>query len=59
MKKYLDTSLSAQERAFTAVDANGEIKIFGKHFTLYAGTSQPDAVSRALGFECVSKDTEL
>ena len=54
-----EITIPVPERAFTAVDDNGERRIFGKHFTLYAGTSQPDAVSASLGFECVSADIEL
>ncbi len=54
-----EITIPVPERAFTAVDENGERRIFGKHFTLYAGTSQPDAVSASLGFECVSADIEL
>lgn len=34
--------------SFTAVDENGERKIFGSNFTLYAGTCQPDGLSRKL-----------
>ena len=54
-----EITIPVPERAFTAVDENGERKVFGKRFTLYAGTSQPDAVSVSLGFECVSADIEL
>ncbi len=37
-----------EERAFTSVDENGNRQIFGKHFSLYVGTSQPDARSLEL-----------
>lgn len=36
------------ERAFTAVDKDGNRKIFGKEFTLYGGTHQPDELSTSL-----------
>ncbi len=36
------------ERAFTAVNENGERKIYGSRFTLYAGTHQPDELSERL-----------
>ncbi|MBP5606274.1 MAG: hypothetical protein J6X60_12170, partial [Ruminiclostridium sp.] len=49
-----EIEIPVPERAFTTVNENGERKIFGDRFTLYAGTSQPDEVSRSLGFECVS-----
>lgn len=43
------------ERAFTAVDNNGERRRFGSRFTLYAGTHQPDPISERLsGHKCVS-----
>ena len=43
------------EKAFTAVDDKGERKVFGDKFTLYAGTSQPDALSEKLtGIKCAS-----
>ena len=51
--------IPVSERSFTAVGSDGERKIFGKRFTLYAGTSQPDTVSRSLGFECASTEIEL
>lgn len=47
------------ERAFTSVDENGIRKKFGTRFTLFAGTSQPDALSEALcGAACVSAEIE-
>ena len=43
------------EKAFTAVDNNGVRAVYGKKFTLYAGTHRPDALSVKLsGSECVS-----
>ncbi|MGN0553244.1 MAG: glycoside hydrolase family 3 C-terminal domain-containing protein [Oscillospiraceae bacterium] len=48
------------ERAFTTVNESGERKIFGTHFTLYAGTSQPDEISCKLtGKKCLSVEIEL
>ena len=48
------------ERAFTAVDENGERKRFGSSFTLYAGTHQPDEISDKLcGTKCVSTEIYL
>ena len=45
------------ERAFTAVAEDGSRRVFGKVFTLYAGTCQPDAQSQALsGTKCVSTE---
>lgn len=43
------------ERAFMAVNENGEWVKEGSEFTLYAGTSQPDELSRELtGTECAA-----
>ena len=36
------------KRTFTAVDEEGNRRIFGKKFTLYAGTCQPDKLSEKL-----------
>lgn len=45
------------ERAFTAVDENGQRKRFGSRFTLFAGTHQPDELSEKLsGTKCVSTE---
>ncbi len=42
------------QKAFTAVNEQGERKVFGSRFTLYAGTHQPDSLSRTLsGTDCV------
>ena len=47
--------ISIPEKAFTAVDKDGNRKVFGKNFTLYAGTHQPDSLSEKLsGTGCVS-----
>ena len=47
--------IAVPEKAFTAVDDNGNRKVFGSKFTLYAGTQQPDALSEKLtGKKCAS-----
>ncbi len=52
--------IPVQERAFTTVSESGERKVFGTHFTLYAGTSQPDELSCELtGKKCLSVEIEL
>lgn len=52
--------ISVSERAFTAVDENGERNRFGSRFTLYAGTHQPDEISEKLcGTKCVSTEINL
>ncbi|SFB73989.1 glycoside hydrolase family 3 C-terminal domain-containing protein [Ruminococcus albus] len=49
--------IEVPEKAFTAVDDNGVRKVFGNKFTLFAGTSQPDALSEKLtGIKCASVD---
>jgi beta-glucosidase len=49
--------IEVPEKAFTAVDDNGVRKVFGSKFTLFAGTSQPDALSEKLtGIKCASVD---
>lgn len=49
--------IEVSEKAFTAVDDNGVRKVFGSKFTLFAGTSQPDALSEKLtGIKCASVD---
>lgn len=58
--QYLDSSLGAEERAFTAVDENGGRGRFGSRFTLYAGIHQPDEISEKLcGTKCVSTEMDL
>lgn len=48
------------EKAFTAVDVNGERRIFSDKFTVYAGTSQPDKISENLtGVKCASAEIKL
>ena len=47
------TEIFVDKRAFTSVDENGNRKITGKNFKLYAGFSQPDACSEVLtGIKC-------
>ena len=47
------TEIFVDKRAFTSVDENGNRKITGKNFKLYAGFSQPDARSEVLtGIKC-------
>lgn len=55
----VSVDIPVPERAFTSVDANGERKVFGRMFTLYAGTSQPDEISRSLGQSCLSVGIDL
>ena len=43
-----DIEIAVPCSAFETVDKNGVRSVSGKRFTLYAGTSQPDEVSRAL-----------
>ncbi len=44
----LETELTIAGRAFSVVDQQGRRLAEGSHFTLYAGTQQPDARSREL-----------
>ncbi len=53
----LTVEIPVPERAFTAVDEQGERRRFGTTFTLYAGTHQPDEMScRLSGSDCVSTE---
>ena len=48
------------DRAFTSVNEQGERAVFGKTFTLYAGTHRPDALSCKLsGSYCVSVEIHI
>ncbi len=48
------------ERAFTSVDENGKRAVYGKKFTLFAGTHQPDHLSWELtGTPCAEVEIEL
>ncbi|MCM1299051.1 MAG: glycoside hydrolase family 3 C-terminal domain-containing protein [Firmicutes bacterium] len=52
--------IPVEPRAFTAVSRDGERKVFGKKFTLYAGTHQPDSLSCSLsGTAAVSAEIDL
>ena len=58
--KKISVDIPVSERAFTAVDENGERSHFGRRFTLYAGTHQPDEISEKLcGTKCVSTEIYL
>ncbi|MCI7349451.1 MAG: glycoside hydrolase family 3 C-terminal domain-containing protein [Ruminococcus sp.] len=49
----ISVEIPMSERAFTAVDENGQRKRFGSRFTLFAGTHQPDELSEKLsGTKC-------
>ena len=48
-------TIPLDKTCFTAVDESGERKVFSREFTLFAGTSQPDALSEKLcGTPCQS-----
>lgn len=56
----MNVEIPVSERAFTAVDENGERGRFGSRFILYAGTHQPDEISEKLcGTKCVSTEINL
>ena len=56
----MTVNIPVPERAFTAVDEDGTRRVFGSHYTLYAGTHQPDKLSKALtGTDCVSVDIDV
>lgn len=56
----MSVEIPVSERAFTAVDENGERRRFGSRFTLYAGTHQPDVISEKLcGKKCVCTEINL
>lgn len=55
-----EVEIPVSERAFTSVNEKGERKRFGKEFTLYAGTHQPDELSEKLtGTKCVSVEVKF
>ncbi len=59
-KESREITLALPDSAFETVDENGVRSIAASRFTLYAGTSQPDAVSLALGAApCVSTEILL
>ncbi len=50
----VQVTIPVNERAFTSVDEDGNRKIFGKNFEIYAGMQQPDDRSEELtGHKCV------
>ncbi len=52
-----EIEITLDDSAFETVDENGVRSVAAKHFTLYAGTSQPDSVSLALGAApCISAE---
>ena len=56
----ISAEIPISERAFTAVDENGQRKRFGSKFTLFAGTHQPDELSEKLsGTKCVSTEINI
>ncbi|MBQ7782539.1 MAG: fibronectin type III-like domain-contianing protein, partial [Oscillospiraceae bacterium] len=56
----ITVDIAVDSKAFTAVDENGQRKVFGSRFTLYAGTHQPDLLSSRLsGTDCVSTEILL
>ena len=56
----ITVQIPVAERAFTAVDKNGERKRYGSRFTLYAGTHQPDETSQKLcGSKCAETEINL
>ncbi len=59
-KESREITLALPRSAFETVDENGVRSIAASHFTLYAGTSQPDLVSLALGAApCVNTEIML
>ena len=59
-KESREIEIALPRSAFETVDENGVRSIAAKHFTLYAGTSQPDLVSLALGAApCVNTEIFL
>ena len=48
------------KKCFTAVNEQGERRIFSDSFTLYAGTCQPDSLSQRLsGTSCISAEIRI
>lgn len=55
-----EVQISLDKRAFTSVDEEGNRKIFGKNFRIFAGTQQPDPRSEELtGHKCMWFDVTL
>lgn len=56
----VETELTVSGRAFTVVDDQGERRVDGSHYKLYAGTMQPDARSIELtGMHPVELDVSM
>ena len=56
----ISVEIPVSERAFTAVDENGQRKRFGSRFTLFAGTHQPDELSEKLsGTKCAVTEINM
>lgn len=56
----ISVEIPMSERAFTAVDENGQRKRFGSRFTLFAGTHQPDELSEKLsGTKCFRTEINI
>ncbi|MCQ2416969.1 MAG: glycoside hydrolase family 3 C-terminal domain-containing protein [Oscillospiraceae bacterium] len=52
-------SLDVPAKAFESVDDNGVRAVRGQHYTVYAGTCQPDALSEKLtGTSCISAEIQ-
>ncbi len=55
-----EVTITLDKNAFTSVNEEGERKIFGKNFRIFAGCQQPDARSEELtGHKCMSFDVTL
>ena len=55
-----EVSVALDRDMFTAVDGQGKRAVYSSRFTLFAGVSQPDALSEKLcGCECVSIEVEI
>ncbi len=55
-----EVTITLDKKAFTSVNEDGERKIYGKNFKIYAGCQQPDARSEELtGHKCMSFDVTL
>ena len=58
--KKITVEIPVSEKAFTSVNNKGERRIYGSHFTLFAGNHQPDALSERLcGTKCISTEIYL
>ena len=55
-----EVQIQIGKRAFTSVDEEGNRKVFGKNFRIFAGTQQPDSRSEELtGHKCEYFDVKL